>query len=139
MTHPASDTDDIPLDLAEALGATADVSGDMLTLYIPDKDQHGTEFGTQRQWVLEAVRLLALIGGGVSIMPPVEGGWQRDDGDIVWEHPVLVYSYIRPEAFIRHLPALRSFLHSLGRETNQGEIAVEFAGQFFRIRNFDKE
>jgi hypothetical protein len=29
------------------------------------------------------------------------------------------------------------FLHRMGRETNQGEIAFEFDGRFYRIRNFD--
>jgi len=35
------------------------------------------------------------------------------------------------------LPRLREFLHRMGRETNQGEIAFEFDGRFYRIRNFD--
>lgn len=29
------------------------------------------------------------------------------------------------------------FLHRMRRETNQGEIAFEFNGRFYRIRNFD--
>jgi hypothetical protein len=63
----------------------------------------------------------------------------NDDGTVVREDPIVVYSYIRPEAFVRQLPRLRKFLHRLGRETNQGEIAVEFGGQFYRIRQFDPE
>jgi hypothetical protein len=35
------------------------------------------------------------------------------------------------------LPRLREFLHRMGRETNQGEIAFEFDGRFYRIRTFD--
>jgi hypothetical protein len=36
------------------------------------------------------------------------------------------------------LPELRSFLHRMGRETRQGEVAFEFDGRFYRIRGFDE-
>jgi len=128
------------VDLGEALGASDATSLQVLTLYIPNKDRDGHEFGTQRKWVLEAARLLAELGGGVTVMPACEGGWfNPDSGDVVWEAPVVVYTYIKPEPFVGGLPRLRSFLHRLGRETNQGEVAVEFDGHFYRITTFDKE
>ena len=109
-----------------------------MTLYIPDKDRQGGELGTQRKWVLEAAALLANIGGGVTIMPPTEGGWYDPESDvIIWERPVVVYTYIKPDLFLQHLPTLRRFLHRLGRETRQGEIAVEFDGRFYRITDYD--
>jgi len=40
-------------------------------------------------------------------------------------------------SFLQNLPRLREFLHRMGRETNQGEVAFEFAGRFYRIRMFD--
>jgi hypothetical protein len=80
---------------------------------------------------------LSEINGGATAMPPVEGGWLNDQGEIIWENPVLVYSFIRPDPFLSSLPRLREFLHRMGRETNQGEIAFEFDGRFYRIRNFD--
>lgn len=127
------------LSLGKVLGASDQTSAQVVTLYIPNKDKNGLEFGTQRKWVLAAAEILAKIGGGVTIMPPVEGGWVDPLGTIVWEHPILVYSFIKPEAFIKSLPTLRRFLHRLGRETNQGEVAVEFDGWFYRITAFDKE
>ena len=127
------------LDLGKELGASDQTSAQIITLYIPNKDKNGLEFGTQRKWVLEAAEILARIGGGVTIMLPVEGGWVDPLGSIVWEHPIIVYSFIKPEVFIESLPALRRFLHRLGRETNQGEIAVEFDGWFYRLTDFDKE
>jgi hypothetical protein len=82
--------------------------------------------------------LLAEIGGGVTILPPVEGGWYDDRaGAIVWERPVILYTYVRPDSFLERLPALRDFVHRLGRETAQGEVVVEFDRQFFRIREFE--
>lgn len=133
-------TDRFELDIAEAFGASDSSSNQVLTLYIPNKDRFGEEIGTQRKWVLEAAKLLAHIGGGVTVMPPTEGGWfDKEYGRVVWERPVLVYTYIKPEAFIEKLPLLRAFLHRLGRDTKQGEIAVEFDGVFYRITKFDDE
>jgi hypothetical protein len=60
-----------------------------------------------------------------------------EEGRLIQEHPVVVYSYVRAEPFLGSLGRLREFLHRLGRETNQGEVAFEFDGQFFRIRTFD--
>lgn len=51
---------------------------------------------------------------------------------------MIVYSYVDPDAFERSLGELRTFLHRMGRETGQGEVAFEFDGRFYRIRAFDK-
>lgn len=82
--------------------------------------------------------LLARIGGGVTIMPPAEGGWFDTENDrVIWERPVVVYTYVKPDLFLKRLADLRVFLHRLGREANQGEVAVEFDGAFYRITKFD--
>lgn len=130
--------DPIQLDLAEALGATAEVSGETLTIYVPNRDRTGRGIKSARRWVREAADLLARIGGGVTIMPPAEGGWEDEKGKIIWDEPVCVYTYVKPARFVALLPRLREFLHRLGRETNQGEVVVEFADQFFRITRFDQ-
>ncbi len=138
-TETTSDSDrDLEVDLADALGASNVASDQILTLYIPDKDREGEELGTQRKWVLDAADLLARIGGGVTIMPPAEGGWFDTDNDrVIWERPVVVYTYVKPDLFLERLSDLRVFLHRLGREANQGEIVVEFDGAFYRITKFD--
>ncbi len=131
---------EVEVDLGEAFGASDSTSTQVLTVYIPNKDRDGKEFGTQRKWVLDAAHLLAELGGGVTVMPPCEGGWLNEaSGEVIWEAPVLVYTYIKPDSFRQGLPKLRGFLHRLGRETNQGEIAVEFDGHFYRITEFDDE
>ena len=125
------------IDMAAALGAEADVSTQCLAIYIPNKDRNGEEKGNQRKWILEAIALLSDINGGATAMPPVEGGWRGDQGKIVWENPVVVYSFIQAAVFLARLPAVREFIHRMGRETNQGEIGVEFGRRFYRIRKFD--
>lgn len=127
------------IDLAAALGSDAGVSTQCFTVYVPNKDREGVEIGNQRKWVLEAIRLLSEINGGATAMPPVEGGWLNDEAEIIWENPVLVYSFIRPAEFLANLARLREFLHRIGRETNQGEVVFEFDGRFYRIRQFDTE
>jgi hypothetical protein len=127
-----------PLDLGEALGVTGKASLQLLRLYIPNKDRYSKEFGTQRKWVLEAANLLAAIGGGVTIMSAVEGGWADEKKLIVWENPIIVYTFIREKEFLDNLPKLREFLHRLGRETDQGEVAVEFNNEFYRITVYDE-
>ena len=68
------------MDIGHALGADGGISVQALTLYVPNKDRDGREFGDQRRWVLAAAQLLARIGGGVTILPAAEGGWQNPDG-----------------------------------------------------------
>ena len=127
---------EIDLNLAEGLGAR-DVAHQRFAIYIPNKDRDGNEIGTQRMWVLEALRLLSEINGGASAMPPVEGGWMNDEGIMVWENPVVVYSFIRPREFAASLPRVREFVHRLGKITNQGEVACEYDGRFFLIGDYD--
>ena len=127
------------VDIAQELGADAGVSTQCFTIYIPNKDKQGEEIGNQRQWVLDAKKLLCEINRGATVMPPVEGGWVNDEGIAIWENPVVVYSFVRAEAFSANLAKLRAFLHRLGRETNQGEVVFEFGDRFFRIRTFDAE
>jgi hypothetical protein len=87
--------------------------------------------------VLEAIALLSELNGGATAMPAVEGAWVNDDGMTVWEHPVVVYSFLRGDGFFANIARVRAFLHRMGRETSQGEVAVEFEGQFFLIREYD--
>jgi hypothetical protein len=130
--------DELGLDIAASFGAEADTSTQAFSIYVPNKDRDGKEIGNQRQWVLEALRLLGTIGGGATAMPPVEGVWMDAEGEFVWENPVIVYSYVKPEQFMARWPELRAFLHRMGRETSQGEVVFEFDGRFYRIRRFDE-
>jgi hypothetical protein len=137
MEPETSSPAEVPVNLANALGADAGVAVQCFTVYIPNKDKNDQEIGTQRRWVLDAIRLLSEINGGATAIP-VEGGWLNDEGAIILEHPVVVYSFVsRPVEFLQQLPRLRAFLHRLGRETNQGEVAFEFDDRFYRIRQFD--
>jgi hypothetical protein len=100
-----------------------DTSTQAFSIYVPNKDRDGKEIGNQRQWILEALRLLGTLGGGATAMPPVEGVWMNAGGEFIWENPVIVYSYIKPEHFIARWPELRAFLHRMGRETRKAKLS----------------
>ncbi len=94
-------------DLSAAFGAVDAVAVQCFSLYVPNKDRNDGEFGTQRRWVLEAVRLLSAINGGATAIP-VEGGWVNQDGVLILEHPVVVYSFVTDAGrFVGELPRLR--------------------------------
>jgi hypothetical protein len=133
------DNGELGFDIVAALGSDAGVSVQRFAVYVPNKTKKGEEFGTQRKWVLGSDR----TAGGTerrSDGHAARGGcWMGDDNKIVWEHPIVVYSFIRPKEFIANLPRVREFLHRMGRETDQGEVAFEFGSDFFRIRTFDEK
>ena len=127
------------LNLSDLIGATGPASVQVLTLFIPDMDKVGNPVADHDGWVNEAAALLARIGGGVTILGQSRGGWLNDElARTIWEETSILFTYILPDRFQKALPRLRGFLHRFGRETNQGEVAFEFDGSFYRIVKFDE-
>lgn len=121
----------IQIDIAGEFGAHP--KGQRFAIYVPNKNQHG-EHVAQGRWVEEGLRLLASICGGASAMPPVQGAWLNPQTqELIIEEPVVIYSYIEPETFAARLGELRDFIHRLGAETDQGQMAFEFDGEFYLI------
>jgi len=125
------------IDLVEELGAIEAISTQRLTLYLPNKDRHGRKVKSHEKWVDDARRLLSMIGGGATAFPPADGTWASDDGTLIWEQTRIIYSFVFPDRFETRVTELREFVHRFGRETNQGEVVVEFDGRFYRILEFD--
>jgi len=126
------------IDLGAELGAQeGGLSTQRLTLYIPNKDNQGRLLADQEKWVTEARELLTRIGGGATAFPPADGTWLDDAGSILWEQTRIVYCFVVPEKLEALLKDLRRFAHDFGRESNQGEVVVEFDGELYRIRNYD--
>ena len=127
----------VTIDIATVMGSEPP-SVHVFAVYVPNKDRDGIEIGTQRKWVLEAVTLLGEINGGSTALN-VEGSWLNPETNRpVFDHPVYVFSFIKDgDEFRDRLPKIRLFLHRMGRETNQGEVAFEFDHDFYRITKFD--
>jgi hypothetical protein len=141
--------DIVETSLVEIVGAEEEPSIQQLTLYIPNKDKNGNEISNLHVWINEARKLLTIIGGGATALPPADGSWispekeikavtDLKDEDVVWEKTTIIYTFIKANSFLNSLKSLRRFLHRFGRETNQGEVVFEFDGRFFRISDFDK-
>lgn len=121
----------IQIDIAEAFGARA--KGQRFSIYVPNKDQNANAVA-QGIWVDEGLRLLADICGGASAMPPIQGAWLNPHTrQLIIEEPVVIYSHIEPEVFAQRLGELRGFIHRMGAETGQGQMAFEFDGEFYLI------
>ena len=125
------------IELGKEIGATEQTSTQRLTLYLPNKDKNDQVVENFPRWLTEARVLLGEIGGGSTAFPPADGTWINDEAQVVWEETRIVYCFIRPELLIGKVKSLRELLHRFGRETNQGEVIVEFDGRFYRIRRFD--
>lgn len=63
------------IDLSKILGVSKPASTQVLTLYIPDKDRKGGKIKNLNKWIKEAQRVLTMIGGGSTMMPPADGTW----------------------------------------------------------------
>jgi len=130
-------SDELTVDLGERLGAQERSSAQSFVIYLPDRDKDGNPIANHRDWIEEALALLSEINGGATATAPVEGAWENDEGVLIREKTVLVYSFVKAEAFIENLDRIRDLLHRFGRETGQGEVAFEFDHEFFLIRNYD--
>jgi hypothetical protein len=127
--------DPFEIDIVAAFGGIADY-GQRFAIYIPNKDRDGLAV-PQHDWIAETLKLLSEIAGGATAMPPVTGAWRNPQtGTLIIEEPVVVYAYIKPENFVRRIPELAAFIRRMGRETNQGAIALEFDGDFFTVEDF---
>ncbi len=125
------------MDLAAELGAIEESSTQRLTLYVPNKDRNGRKVKNYERWVKEARALLSLIGGGATALPPADGTWANEAGTLIWEQTRIVYCFVFAEQLEARIKDLREFVHRFGRETNQGEVVVEFDECFYRIREFE--
>jgi hypothetical protein len=126
------------MDLAKEFGADEAFSTQKLCLYLPDKDKDGGDVRDYDWWVKEAREILTRIGGGTTALPPADGTWEKENGEILWEQTRLVYCFVDADRFEANVKNLRDFLHRFGKATNQGEVVAEFDGQFYRITTFDE-
>lgn len=109
-------------------------------LSVPSVERDGTTAIKQDVWVEEALRACGTVFGGATAYPKARGVW-RDDGrggNLVFDEPVVVHCYVTPELIEddANLAALAAFCRRMGRETNQGEIGLVIADEYFAITDY---
>lgn len=120
-------------DFAGALGASKAAST-LLVLFIPSKDRSDEPID-QALWVGEALRVLGTLFGGATAFPQGKGVW-RDDaqgGRLLFDEPVVIQCYTSEAALDQQAPALRDFLHRMGREARQGAIGLVIDRDYLEI------
>lgn len=102
-------------------------------VYIPNKDKNGIGVD-QEKWIDATLRLLSAICGGATAMPPIKGAWLNEgSGLLVIEEPVLVYTFIEPDQFAKRIDEVVRLVKEIGRNTGQGQMAIEFNQTFYLI------
>jgi hypothetical protein len=128
-------------DHAGWLGSEPELIGTLFVLFIPSRDKNGNSIPDQQVWAATAAKLLSDLFGGATEMPPARGRWLNEEtGEIITEEVILIHCYVRSshvndEAKVRQLA---DFLHRMGRETKQGEVAVVIGDVLHRIRRFTR-
>jgi hypothetical protein len=120
-------------DFAGALGASKAAAA-LLVLFIPSKDRRN-EAIDQQFWVDEALTVLGTLFGGGTAFPKGRGIW-RDDaqgGKLLFDEPVVIQCYTSELLIERQLPALREFLHRMGREARQGAVGLVIDDEYLEI------
>jgi hypothetical protein len=121
-------------DFAGALGASKAAST-LLVLFIPSKDRTDQPID-QEHWVREALAVLGRLFGGATAFPQGKGIWRDDEqgGRLLFDEPVVIHCYTSEEALAQQAPALREFLHRMGREARQGAVGLVIDRDYLEIR-----
>lgn len=82
------------------------------------------------------------VFGGATAYPKARGVWRDDErgGTLVFDEPVVVHCYTVPDAIQDegNLKRLGAFCRRMGRATNQGEIGLVIADEYFAIQDYEE-
>lgn len=125
---------------ARALGANRPQGTVHLMVFVPTADRAGRKIKGP-SWTKPTLSVLGRLFRGATAYPRGKGVW-RDDaagGTLVFDDTTIVFSYVAPaDLTSAALHELRTFLHRLGKETNQGEVGIVLDGKYLGIAAFDE-
>ena len=115
----------------------------LTVLFVPSVERDGATPINQEHWRDAALELFGRVFGGATAYPRATGIWRDDErgGVLVKDEPFIVHCYMEPEVIQDedNLAALGTFCRRMGRETNQGEIGLIIADEYFAIRSLTEE
>ena len=115
----------------------------LVVLFVPSVERDGRTPVDQARWVELALTLLGGVLGGATAYPRARGVWRDDErgGALVLDEPVVIHAYTRVDVIedAGNLARIAAFCRTMGRETNQGEIGLVIADEYFAIRDYEDE
>ncbi|MBI2829423.1 MAG: hypothetical protein HYX77_09170 [Acidobacteria bacterium] len=115
----------------------------LVVLFVRSVERDGATSVDQGRWVDAALEMFGEVFGGATAYPKARGIWRDDErgGFLVKDEPVVMHCYTTPDEIqdSSNLAELGGFCRTMGRETNQGEVGLVVADEYFAIRNFTKE
>ncbi len=122
----------------EVFRGTLPVGASQVVIFVPSVDPEGKPIN-QDYWVDQVLTTLGHLFRGATAYPRGRGVWRDDQrgGLLIKEEPVIVFSYAAAETLtIAALTELYRTLSRLGREGNQGEVAVVIDGKYYGITEY---
>jgi hypothetical protein len=114
----------------------------LVVLFVPSVERDGHSPVDQTRWTDEALDFFGRVFGGATAYPRAKGVWRDDErgGALVRDEPIIVHCYVRPEQIedAQNLALLGGFCRRMGRETNQGEIGLVVADEYFAFRDYEE-
>ena len=115
----------------------------LVVLFVPSVERDGATSINQVRWVDAALAMFGEVFGGATAYPKARGIWRDDErgGFLVKDEPVVIHCYTTPHDIQdpNNLAQLGDFCRTMGRETNQGEVGLVVADEYFAMRDFVKE
>ncbi len=112
----------------------------LLVLFIPSADRDGKNLSNQDEWKGKALEFFGATYGGGTAMARAEGIWRDDgrNGNLVRDFPILLHCYMTQEQAMdkKSLLKLGTFCRKMGKEMDQGEVAVVLDDIFHTFSNF---
>lgn len=126
--------------LGHLIGAGAlDVKDQYVCVFVPSETRD-LEPIDHDKWRLEAIKVMSTLFGGATAVESMGGWFDPDSMEVKSERVSLVFSMISSDEWNEStVSELRRFLHKLGREAKQGEVAILVMNQLLRIRRYDNE
>lgn len=114
---------------------------DTIIVFIPSHDRKKKRLPNQDIWASEALDLFGSLYGGATGFPSLVGIWRDDElgGELLEDQPIMIQSLakrndVEDEA---KLVLLAKFCQRLGKETNQGAVAVVINDAIHYISKYD--
>ena len=122
------------------LPGNSDVGSVSVVLFIPSVDKYEQAID-QEHWVRVSLQFFGRSFGGATALGPAQGVWyESPDASPVMDCPYMLICYAkRAEMTDAFIGSMVSFLKSMGRDANQGEVGIVIDNNYWGLRDYGSE